>query len=438
MRKALLAALVLVIAALAGFTWYAWRPEIAAIDTPLPSTFSKGDIERGADLAALGNCNTCHTAPNGAAYSGGRAFPTPFGTIYSTNITPDRETGIGDWSEAAFRRALHEGVDRRGSHLYPAFPYDHFTRVSNEDVRALYAFMMTRQPVRAQEKANQLTFPLGFRPLLAGWKLLHFTPGRYVEDRRLSRDENRGAYLAEGLAHCGSCHTPRNSLGAEDAKRAYDGGEAGSWYAPALNRNASSPIPWSLEQLAAYLRHGFIPDHGVAAGPMGEVVANLGKVDPRDVNAIAAYIGRSLVEGTKNRTPPHVTGAAMFWTSAAQLDATKQSAPADGATLYAGACAMCHESNGLTFSARGIPLQQSKVAAMPDPRNIIHLILEGAHPPPQARYATMPGFANALDDAQVAAIAAYVRATYSKGPQWPDLQSHSVRIRSDMNRPESR
>lgn len=447
MRKALLAALVLVIVAVAAFGFLAWRSEISPVDTPQASAFDKSDIERGAKLAALGNCNTCHTSSNGPAYSGGRAFETPFGTIYSTNITPDRDTGIGDWSEAAFRRAMHEGVNRQGQHLYPAFPYDHFTLVRDEDVRALYAFMMTRQPVRAQEKANRLMFPLGFRPLLAGWKLLHFKPARYAENGQLSREENRGGYLAEGLAHCGSCHTPRNSLGAEDRSKAYNGGEAGGWYAPGLNRNASSPIPWTTEQLATYLRNGFVADHGVAAGPMGEVVENLGRVDEADVRAIAAYIARSLVDGTKDRPRPQpaAQGPQAFWVSAGQgasqgagKTAGKTADASPGALLYAGACAMCHEPNGLGFSARGIPLSQSKVVAMPDPRNIVHLILEGAHPPPQARYATMPGFANALDDAQVAAVAAYVRATFSKGPAWSGLESHSRSIRADMSRPEAK
>src|SRR5262249_19589506 len=161
-----------------------------------------------------------HTAPGGRAFAGGLALPAPFGTIYSTNITPDEATGIGRWSEEAFRRALWEGVDHGGRHLYPAFPYDHFPLINERDVSALYAFHRTRAPVAATAPANKLPFPLNFRPLLAGWKLLFLHTGRFQPDRSQSEEWNHGAYLVNGLAHCGACHTPRNALGATQRNRA--------------------------------------------------------------------------------------------------------------------------------------------------------------------------------------------------------------------------
>ena len=185
----------------------------------------------------------------------------------STNITPDPETGIGHWSEAAFLRALREGVDRAGRHLYPAFPYDHFTKLTDEDIGALYAFLMTRRAVRAPAQANRLSFPFNWRPLLAGWKLLYLTRG----PAQGNEASDRGAYLVEALAHCGSCHTPRNRFGAEERSRTFAGGEAEDWHAPALNADSPAPHPWTRDQLFTYLRRGFVEPHGVAAGPMQSV-----------------------------------------------------------------------------------------------------------------------------------------------------------------------
>ena len=217
----------LLVAALVFYFFFAWR---AAIDPVQPTqTFDAKLIQQGAALEAIGDCNTCHTAPGGRAYAGGRGIETPFGTIYSTNITPDTATGIGGWSEAAFVRAMREGVDREGRHLYPAFPYDHFDIASDADLSALYAFLMTREPVIANEPENDLVFPLSWRPLLAGWKLLFLRPRVFQADGTKSAEWNRGAYLVEGIGHCGACHTPRNALGAVQLDRAYSGGRAEGW-----------------------------------------------------------------------------------------------------------------------------------------------------------------------------------------------------------------
>jgi mono/diheme cytochrome c family protein len=202
----------------AGFA-VAWRPAISAIEPPAPPSFDTALVRRGRDLAALGNCNDCHTVRGGKTFAGGLAVPTPFGTIYSSNITPDADTGIGRWPEMAFRRAMRSGVDRDGAHLYPTFPYDHFTNVTDEDDRALYAYLMTRPAVHAPTRANKLAFPLDQRFVVAGWKLLFLRRGTYQPDGTKSAEWNRGAYLVEGLAHCGACHTPRNALGAERVER---------------------------------------------------------------------------------------------------------------------------------------------------------------------------------------------------------------------------
>src|SRR5215831_3317741 len=203
-KRTLLALLTIIVLGAAGFVAWAWEPSLPPTEPPDPSSFNLEIKQRGAELAAIGNCSTCHTSESGRPFAGGRALPTPFGTIYSTNITPDPETGIGRWSEAAFSRAMREGVDRAGRHLYPAFPYDHFTKLTDEDVKALYAFLMTREPVRAEVPANDLTFPLNFRLAAAGWKLLFFHEGRYKPDPRRDEAWNRGAYLTEAAAHCGA------------------------------------------------------------------------------------------------------------------------------------------------------------------------------------------------------------------------------------------
>src|SRR3977135_2666502 len=189
-----------------------WRPAIAAIDPPAPQSFDTALVKRGRDLAAIGNCNDCHTVRGGKDFAGGLPVPTPFGTIFSSNITPDAETGIGRWSEAAFRRAMRSGVNRDGQHLYPTFPYDHFTNVRDEDDRALYAYLMTRQPVHAPARDNQLRFPPDQRFVIAGWKLLFLRRGTFQPDKAQSAEWNRGAYLVQGLAKCRAWHNTRTAL----------------------------------------------------------------------------------------------------------------------------------------------------------------------------------------------------------------------------------
>ncbi len=268
-------AALLIVGVVAGFA-IAWRPAIAAIEQPQPQSFDAALVKRGRELAAIGNCSSCHTARGGRDFAGGVPVPTPFGTIYSSNITPDAETGIGRWPEAAFRRAMRSGVDRSGQHLYPTFPYDHFTNVSDEDDRALYAFLMTRQPVHAPARVNQLSFPLDQRVVIAGWKLLFLRHGTYqpdtstergMESRRLS---GRRAGALRRVPHPAQC-ARRGTRAARPLPVAMS--TTGSAYA--INAQSPAPVPWDAAALFAYLRDGWHPDHGVARGPMADVVSNL-------------------------------------------------------------------------------------------------------------------------------------------------------------------
>src|SRR3954454_23910954 len=320
-----------------------WRPAMAAIDPPATASFDSALVKRGRDLAAIGNCNDCHTVRGDKDFAGGLPVPTPFGAIYSSNITPDAETGIGRWSEAAFRRAMESGVDRDGRHLYPTFAYDHFTHVSDDDDRALYAYLMTRRPVRAPARANDLTFPFNQRIAVAGWKLLFLRHGTYQPDSTKSAEWNRGGYLVEGLAHCGACHTPRNALGAEKTQASFAGGDVDIWHAYAINGQSPAPVPWNAEALFQYLRHGWHPDHGVARGPMAEVVSNLSEVPEGDVRAIATYMagvfGAPTPDAKRRGDDVLAQAKAPQASQAPQVVQTSS-----GASLYAAACATCHGS----------------------------------------------------------------------------------------------
>jgi len=393
----------------------AWRPGIAAVDPPSPETFDQALVKRGRDLVAIGNCSTCHTRRGGKDFAGGHPVPTPFGTIYSSNITPDAETGIGRWSEAAFRRAMRAGVDRAGRHLYPTFPYDHFIHVSDEDDRALYAYLMTRQPVHAQAHANLLPFPLDQRVIIAGWKLLFLGHAALEPDPTRTAEWNRGAYLVEGLAHCGACHTPRNVLGAERASAKFAGGEADNWDAYAINAQSPAPVPWDAGALVAYLRNGWHPDHGVARGPMAEVVGNLSDVPDDDVRAIATYMAEMFGYPTPDRKRRSEEVLA-------QLNSTPvATTQATGAAIYAAACASCHETNRPPPYG-GVNLALSTAFSAPDARNAANIILSGIRPVAGERSPIMPAFAASMSDAQIAALLDYLRVRFSNQPAWAGVE----------------
>ncbi|CAL76960.1 putative alcohol dehydrogenase cytochrome c subunit protein [Bradyrhizobium sp. ORS 278] len=426
---ALLTLLVILGAAALAMTW---RPAIAAIDPPSAKAFDPALVKRGRQLAAIGNCADCHTFKGGKDFAGGLPVATPFGTIFSTNITPDPDTGIGRWSEAAFQRAMASGIDRAGQHLYPTFPYDHFTHVSPEDNSALYAYLMTREPVHVAPPDNHLTFPFNVRPILAGWKLLFLRRGEVTPDPARSAAWNRGQYLVEGLAHCGACHTPRNALGAERKAASFGGGEADNWQAYALNAQSPAPVPWTGDALLDYLRHGWQRDHGVARGPMAQVVNNLASVDADDVRAIATYTA-DIFGPPRDRSRRPEAGVADAAASqskppaglpqASVSTANTGSAPsnnADGAAIYAAACANCHES-ARPLPYGGIDLHRSTGISAPDARNVANTVLYGLPPRDGERSPIMPGFAASLTDAQASALLAFLRARFSTQPPWSHL-----------------
>jgi mono/diheme cytochrome c family protein len=403
----------------AGFA-IAWRPAIAAIDPPAPASFDPALVKRGRELAAIGNCNDCHTVRGGASFGGGLPVPTPFGTIFSSNITPDPETGIGRWSEAAFRRAMQSGVNRDGQHLYPTFPYDHFTNVSDEDDAALYAFLMARPAVRAPARANQLRFPLDQRVVVAGWKLLYLRHGSYQPDPAKSAEWNRGAYLVEGLAHCGACHTPRNRLGAERPDARFSGGDVDDWQAYAINAQSRAPVPWTADALFSYLRQGWQADHGTARGPMAEVVSNLSSVSESDVRAIATYMADVFGKPSPERLQQSEALVAQSKTPAGEMPKATADHAA-GAAIYAAACAGCHESDrALPYG--GVHFGLSTALSSPDPRNAANIVFSGVRAVAGERSPIMPGFADSMNDVQVTALLQFLRIRFSNQPPWNDVE----------------
>ncbi len=427
----------LVIGGGAAVAWAERYPEIDAIAPPAPATFDKATVERGALLAALGNCAACHTVAGGAPYAGGFPVETPFGTIHSTNITPDPETGIGRWSADAFLRAMHEGVDRNGRYLYPAFPYDHFTKVSDDDVRAVYAFLMTREAVRAETPRNSLPFPLNVRLLLAGWNLLFLERGVFQPDPRQSPEWNRGAYLAEGLGHCGACHTTRNFLGAEKrTSRHFAGGESEDWHAPALDAASPAPAPWTKEELTAFLSTGWHANHGLAAGPMASVSEDIGKLPAADIQALAVYVASFQRIPSPDQTKDAIAFADQHEfgpTEVASLGnvplATGSDATARGAEIFAGACATCHRRGPGLPASRPVLLGLSSVPNNPEPDNFLHIVLNGIKPRDGEAGPLMPGFGSVFNDHQLADLAAYVRAHFTRKPAWKNVLDRVATIR---------
>ena len=405
MRKLLLILAALGVVGVVAFGALAWRPAIAPITPPTPAAFAPELVSKGAVLAAGGYCAECHTAKGAQRFAGGYAMATPFGVLYSTNITPDPETGIGTWSEVAFARAMRDGVARDGSLLFPAFPYDHFTKLSDADVHALYAYFMTRAPVRAPAHENGLPFPLNVRYLQAGWRLLFFRSGRFEANPDKSADWNRGAYLAEGLSHCSSCHTPRNLLGAEKAGDAYAGTAIDNWIAPPLTADNPDPAPWTRPEFYAYLRSGVSDLHGSAAGPMAPVVHGLAALPQSDVAAIALYfadIGHA--DGRIASTGPAVARAMSY----APLGTGQEVDP--DARLYMAACASCHYNAGAPRAVRP-DLALNSAVNLPDPSNFIEVMLNGIDAEDGIPGVVMPSFGHALSDSDIARIAAYLRRT---------------------------
>lgn len=417
-------------AGLLGFFYLSWRSAIAPIERSNPVTFSTESVAKGESLAAAGHCMSCHIRPGGQPYAGGYAVNTPFGIIYGSNITPDPETGIGRWSLEAFSRAMREGVSRDGSHLFPAFPYYAYTKLSDDDIKALYAYLMTRPAVSGAMPRNTVFFPLNVRSLQEGWKILFFKNGRYQPNPSKSAEWNRGAYLTEALSDCGGCHTPRNALGGEKLRDAYSGAVVDNWIAPALTRDNPSPIPWTKEELFSYLRTGLTPLHGGVAATMTPTVRDalaLPVVPDSDVRAIAMYFSDINHWGSGQADIQSKVKQAME-TSSLGSDHEE----ASDANLYAAACMSCHYNGGAVPIPERPELALSSALTMPEPTNFIQAVLRGVSNTEGAPGLVMPAYASSFSDADVATLAAYLRRTRTKLPPWTDLEKKVAAVRREL------
>ncbi|WP_428349879.1 molybdopterin cofactor-binding domain-containing protein [Lichenifustis flavocetrariae] len=406
------------------------RGMIAPITRPDPSVYAAATLARGRAVAALGNCFGCHLGPDGTALAGGHALATPFGTVYATNITPDPFAGIGAWSYPAFERAMREGLSRDGHHLYPAHPYTAFTRSSDADLQSLYAYLMAQPALAHVPPRTRLHFPFNLRPLLAAWNTLFLRSGTLAPDPSRSEAWNRGRELVEGLGHCSACHSPRNALGAEQGGEAHlAGAVVDGWEAPALTNLSKSPVPWTEAEFYSYLSTGHAPLHGVAAGPMTAVVAELRVVPDSDRRAMATYLASLQTSSLPQPQAESLAGTLLVRTAGISPEAT-----AAGERIYAGACATCHEPNGpALFGARPLlALNTSVHSARPD--NLIHVVLDGIATPAHPDLGAMPGFAGSFSDIQVADLLRYIRARFAPAePAWENLDSNVARIRAGDN-----
>jgi nicotinate dehydrogenase subunit B len=405
-----------------GISAMPWRAEIAPVTPPPAGTWSTATLERGRQLAAAGDCAVCHTAPGGVTNAGGLAMDTPFGTLYSTNITPDTQTGIGNWSFAAFDRAMRQGISRDGRHLYPAFPYTAFRNIKEADMQALYAYLMSQPAVPSTPPANQMRFPFNVRALMAGWNTLFLKQGEYQDDPARSAQWNRGNYLVNGLGHCAACHSPRNALGAEQGGAKFlAGAMVDGWEAPALTGLSKAPTPWTEEQLFTYMRTGFSAEHGVAAGPMGPVVSELSTLPDDDLRAIAHYLGS--LEGEP---------AAQAQKAVASVPPTANLA--NGRRVFEGACAGCHSALEGGPELFGVsPSMAANTNLHSDrPDNLIKVIQQGIGNPAVSELGYMPAFKDSLSDTQVSDLVAYLRSTFAadKAP-WPPLGKQVAWLRAN-------
>jgi nicotinate dehydrogenase subunit B len=396
---ALAAGSVTAIAALLG-----WRPAIAPVNaTSTASLYTPETIERGRVLAALGNCAICHTAEGGQRNAGGRWMETPFGRVATTNLTPDPATGIGTWSFSAFQRAMREGISRDGHHLYPAFPYTSFAKTTDDDLQALYAYLMSQPAVSQATPEPEMRFPFNLRPLMAGWNALFHDPAPYQPEPAQSAIWNRGSYLVNGLGHCGACHTERNALGAEKRdKTAFLGGAmVDGWQAYPLTAKSPAPIPWNEQSLFDYLRRGYSREHGVATGPMAPVIQDLAALPDEDIRAMAHYLGTfNPPQGPATRTVAHVLAS----TAPAARPLT------EGQRLFDQACGACHHAgDGPQTLGLNIPLGLSTKVNSADTTNLERIIREGLQHPVHRDAGFMAGFGGHLDERQTRLLVEHLR-----------------------------
>ena len=402
-----------------------WRSVIAPVSLAVVNIYSAATINRGRELAALGNCVGCHTAADGVQNAGGRALDTPFGKIYSTNLTPDA-TGIGTWSLPAFQRAMREGISRDGHYLYPAFPYTSYAKTTDDDLTALYAHLMTQPAVKSNPPETRLAFPYNARPLMALWNGLFHGTSPIKAETAQTIEWNRGNYLVNSLGHCGACHSPRNTLGAERGGQVFMAGAViNGWEAPALTALSRAPVPWSAAELYSYLRVGHTQQHGIAAGPMGAVVKELRALPDADITAMASYLA------SFNRPITNAQGQAKALEVVATAQGSTGQLLGSGQRLFSGACGVCHhDGDGPKLLGVNPPLALNSNLHSSRSDNLINIILNGVREPATKDIGYMPAFKYALSDAQIAELAAYMRRRYApREAAWSNLLADIARLR---------
>jgi len=367
---------------------------------------SFGAIERGRYLTAAGDCQACHTVEGGKTFAGGRPIPTPFGTIYSANITPDNKSGIGTWSNDQFYRALHQGIAANGENLYPAFPYPWYTKVTRQDADDIKAFLDSLEPVNSDPPPNKLDWPLNYRVVMKGWNELFFKEGTFQSDSNKSPEWNRGAYLVEGLGHCGACHTSTNVLGAAQKKAALHGGTLQDWYAPNLTGDVRSGLgSWTIDDITTFLKTGR-NSRTTAYGAMSEVIEfSTSKLSDNDLRAIAVYL---------KDIPPDTSNTDK---SSGNVDAKIVDA---GKAIYVDNCSACHQMNGEGVRGMFPPLKGDANVQDRDPTTIVRVILNGAHAattPAKPTQLSMPSFNWKLSNEQIADLATYIRNAWGNSAE---------------------
>ncbi|MDM9628492.1 cytochrome c [Rhizobium sp. S152] len=362
-------------------------------------------VERGRYLTQAADCQACHTVEGGRPFAGGRPFKTQFGTLYSPNITPDAETGIGKWTDAQFIRAVHEGVGPGGKNLYPAFPYASYTYLIDDDVLAIRAFLATLPPIRNIAPENELGFPFNQRALMAVWRLMFNANERFNPIATNSATWNRGAYLVEGLAHCGDCHTPRNLFQALDNGEKFSGAVADGWRAFNITSDDVSGVgAWTDEQLATYLSTAHVEGHGTASGPMAEAIdLSLSKLTASDILSIVTYL--KTVPGTSSPEMPALKLKPAF-------PSTPPSEEPVGARIYAGACASCHGFTGVSSLSQRASFIGARSINDPVALNVAQVILHGTGIAAAPGRLDMPRFGKSFSDSEIAAVSNYVTSRF--------------------------
>jgi mono/diheme cytochrome c family protein len=380
-------------------------------------------VERGEYLARAADCAACHTAEGGAPFAGGRAFVLPFGTLYSTNITPDKDTGIGNYSDANFLDAVRKGIGRNHTRLYPAMPFASYTYMTDADAAAIKAYLFSLDSVHTPAPQNTLRFPFDQRQLMGMWALL-FNPDRRFEPRS-ERDAawNRGAYLVEAMAHCGECHTPRNPLQALNQREKFSGAVQAGWRAYNITSDLKGGIgAWSEVDLAHYLAAGHADGRGTATGPMGEAVDNsLRYLTQGDIAAIVTYLRSVPGIATSDLPEPKASPAPSL-----HAEGVAANADVRGKAVYAGACAGCHDWTGISPVIPYATLTGVRSVNDPTAINVVQVILSGAHRHTSDNGPAMPAFGSTYSDTEIASLANYVTARFGAQPSAVTAQNIAV------------